>query len=243
MPLTRIQQRILDFITHYIETRGCSPSLREIAEGVGYKTGEKNPGGGALSYQLNQLKGKYIEWQPNRPRTIRVIDDGVSASPASAAVPSASPPSIAEPSTLGTEDVAMVPMLGNIAAGKPILTPQDPMAAEQDLARQDIQFFFSLPRQLVGFGPLFLARVKGDSMVNAGILDDDWVVVHQQPTADDGQTVAALIEDEATVKVLRRHAGHVWLMPQQPNPEPIPGDEASILGVVVAVLRSLRPAR
>jgi SOS-response transcriptional repressor LexA len=70
MPLTRVQQRILQFITLYIERYGCSPSLREIAEGVGYKTSNKNPGGGALSYQLNQLKGKYIEWQPNRPEPL-----------------------------------------------------------------------------------------------------------------------------------------------------------------------------
>jgi repressor LexA len=137
----------------------------------------------------------------------------------------------------GTEaDVAMrsarpspayVPLLGNIAAGGPIL------------AEQAVENVFPLPREIVGEGELFLLNVKGDSMIEAAITDGDWVVVRQQPVAEQGEIVAAMIDGEATVKTLKRRDGHVWLMPANSAYEPIPGDEASILGRVVAVLRRL----
>jgi repressor LexA len=124
----------------------------------------------------------------------------------------------------------MVPVLGRIAAGMPML------------AQQNVEYLRPLPQLLVGYGTLFLLKVQGDSMVDAAILDGDWVVVRQQDTADDGQTVAALIGDEATVKVLSRREEGVSLDARNPKYDPIPlSDEASVLGVVVAVLRSLRP--
>ena len=122
---------------------------------------------------------------------------------------------------------AFVPLLGDIAAGGPIL------------AEEAVQSVFPLPREIVGEGTLFLLNVRGDSMVEAAIRDGDWVVVRQQPVAENGEIVAAMIEGEATVKTLRRRGGHVWLMPENPAYDPIPGDDATVLGRVVAVLRRL----
>ena len=120
-----------------------------------------------------------------------------------------------------------MPLLGDIAAGGPIL------------AEQAVESVFPLPREIVGEGTLFLLNVRGDSMVDAAIRDGDWVVVRQQPVAENGEIVAAMIEGEATVKTLRRRDGHAWLMPANPAYDPIPGDEATVLGRVVAVLRRL----
>jgi repressor LexA len=118
-----------------------------------------------------------------------------------------------------------VPVLGRIAAGGPIL------------AEERVEDVFALPKQLVGEGELFLLEVRGDSMIEAAICDGDWVVVRREQTADNGDIVAALLDDEATVKTFKRSGGHVWLMPHNPAYEPIDGDAATILGKVVAVLR------
>ena len=100
-----------------------------------------------------------------------------------------------------------------------------------------VEDVFPLPRELVGEGTLFMLKVVGDSMVEAAICDGDWVVVRQQPTAENGEIVAAMIDGEATVKTYKRRDGHVWLLPHNPAFEPIPGDDATILGRVVTVLR------
>ena len=120
-----------------------------------------------------------------------------------------------------------MPVVGRIAAGGPIL------------AEQVVEDVFPLPRQLVGDGDLFLLKVSGDSMIDAAICDGDWVVVRRQPVAENGEIVAAMIDGEATVKTLKRIDGHVWLLPHNPAYSPIPGDESTILGRVVSVLRSL----
>ena len=120
-----------------------------------------------------------------------------------------------------------MPVVGRIAAGGPIL------------AEQAVEDVFPLPRQLVGDGQLFLLKVVGDSMIDAAICDGDWVVVRQQPVADNGDIVAAMIDGEATVKTFKRKDGQVWLMPHNAAFEPIPGDDATILGRVVAVLRRI----
>ena len=124
-------------------------------------------------------------------------------------------------------EAVMVPLIGRIAAGGPIL------------AEQVVEDVFPLPRTLVGEGTLYLLRVRGDSMVDAAIADGDWVVVRQQPNADNGEIVAAMIDGEATVKTLRRRDGHAWLLPHNEAYSPIPADEATILGRVVAVLRKV----
>ena len=124
-------------------------------------------------------------------------------------------------------DSAMVPLVGRIAAGIPIT------------ADQNVEDVFPLPRQIVGQGELFLLKVVGESMIDAAICDGDWVVVRQQQTAENGDIVAALIEEEATVKTFKQRDGHTWLLPRNSAFEPILGDHAVILGKVVAVLRTV----
>lgn len=132
-----------------------------------------------------------------------------------------------EPAEIHRPDSAIVPLVGRIAAGIPIT------------ADQNVEDVFTLPRQLVGQGDLFLLKVVGDSMIDAAICDGDWVVVRQQQSADNGDIVAALIEDEATVKTFKQRDGHTWLLPRNSAFEPILGDHAVILGKVVAVLRTV----
>ncbi|MFC5184180.1 transcriptional repressor LexA [Actinomadura harenae] len=120
-----------------------------------------------------------------------------------------------------------VPVVGHIAAGTPIS------------AEEHVDDTLSLPREFTGRGTVFALRVRGDSMVDAAICDGDMVVVRQQPEAHSGQIVAALLGDEATVKVLRRRDGHVHLEPRNPAYDVIDGDDAVILGVVVSVLRTV----
>ena len=118
-----------------------------------------------------------------------------------------------------------MPLLGRIAAGGPIL------------AEENLEEVFPLPKTLVGEGQLFLLEVRGDSMIDAAICDGDYVVIRQEQTAENGEIVAALIDGEATVKTFQRKDGQVWLLPHNSAYEPIPGDDATILGKVVAVLR------
>ncbi len=120
-----------------------------------------------------------------------------------------------------------VPVLGRIAAGGPIL------------AEEAVEDVFPLPRELVGEGALFLLKVVGESMVDAAICDGDWVVVRQQNVADNGDIVAAMIDGEATVKTFKRTGGQVWLMPHNPAFDPIPGNDAAVLGKVVTVIRKI----
>lgn len=126
----------------------------------------------------------------------------------------------------GPEPV-LVPLVGTIAAGGPIL------------AEETFEEMLTLPRELVGRGNHFCLRVRGDSMVNAAICDGDIVTVRQQPEAHTGDIVAAMLGDEATVKVYRRRHGHVFLEPRNPDYDVIDGDEAVILGKVVSVMRRL----
>ncbi|WP_144120617.1 transcriptional repressor LexA [Catellatospora sichuanensis] len=127
-----------------------------------------------------------------------------------------------------TAATVQVPLLGTIAAGGPIL------------AEQSLEETLTLSRDLVGHGTLFSLRVRGDSMVDAAICDGDVVVIRQQPTAHSGEIVAAMIDGEATVKVYRVSRGHVELVPCNPAYDPIPGDDAVVLGKVVAVVRRVR---
>ena len=120
-----------------------------------------------------------------------------------------------------------MPLVGRIAAGIPIT------------AEQQVEDVMPLPRTLVGKGELFMLKVVGDSMIDAAICDGDWVVVRQQGNAENGEIVAAMLDDEATVKVFRQRDGHTWLLPRNSNFEPILGDYATVLGKVVAVLRAV----
>ncbi|GAA0929447.1 transcriptional repressor LexA [Kribbella koreensis] len=126
-----------------------------------------------------------------------------------------------------TDDSVSVPVVGDIAAGTPIS------------AIEHLDDSLMLPRELTGRGTIFALRVRGDSMIDAAICDGDMVVIRQQSEAHSGQIVAAMIDEEATVKVYRRRNGHVYLEPRNPAYEVIDGDNATILGIVVSVLRSV----
>lgn len=220
--LTPRQRLVLETIRAAVEARGYPPSMREIGEAVGLTSPS------SVKHQLTALERKgYLRRDPHRPRAIEVVqpDD---ARPVSALTP---PEGLAldpeGPERDGAPAPSYVPVVGRIAAGGPIL------------AEQVVEDVFPLPRQLVGEGDLFLLRVAGDSMVDAAICDGDWVVVRRQPVAENGEIVAAMIDGEATVKTLKRADGHVWLLPHNAAYSPILGDEATILGRVVTVLRSL----
>ena len=211
--LTPRQRAILEVIRETVEQRGYPPSVREIGEGVGLTSSS------SVAHQLTTLERLgYLRRDPNRPRALVVAD---LPEPAQAVRAVASEPSERPSST------TPVPLVGRIAAGGPIL------------AEQQVEAVFPLPVDLVGDGELFMLKVVGDSMVDAAICDGDWVVVRQQPDADNGDIVAALLDDEATVKTLKRRDGHVWLMPHNPAYAPILGDEATIMGKVVSVLRKI----
>ncbi|GMA92911.1 transcriptional repressor LexA [Homoserinibacter gongjuensis] len=168
----------------------------------------------SVTHQLNQLElAGYLRRDPNRPRALEVLID----------IPVADDPNASTP----VGDAAMVPLVGRIAAGVPIT------------AEQQVEEIFPLPRQLVGKGELFMLKVSGDSMIDAAICDGDWVVVRSQHTAENGEIVAAMLDGEATVKVFRQRDGHTWLLPRNTAFEPILGDQAEVLGKVVAVLRSV----
>ena len=217
--LTARQRLVLDTIRSSVEQRGYPPSMREIGEAVGLTSPS------SVKHQLTVLERKgYLRRDPNRPRAIEVMhpDDSRSIH----ALGSRFGEDQMAPGD-GTPVPAYVPLVGRIAAGGPIL------------ADQVVEDVFPLPRQLVGEGELFLLRVIGDSMIEAAICDGDWVVVRQQPTADNGDIVAALLDNEATVKTFKRKDDHVWLMPQNEAFSPIDGDHATILGKVTAVLRKV----
>jgi repressor LexA len=212
--LTPRQRRILEVIRDSVERRGYPPSVREIGEAVGLASPS------SVAHQLSALQKKgFLRRDPNRPRAVDVRSpDSVQAATEAA---DEADLRAARPSP------AFVPVVGRIAAGGPIL------------AEQAIEDVFPLPREVVGEGDLFLLKVVGDSMIDAAICDGDWVVVRQQPVAETGEIVAAMIDGEATVKTFRRRDGHVWLLPHNAAYSPIPGDEATILGRVVTVLRRL----
>jgi repressor LexA len=221
--LTPRSRAVLDMIRTSVEERGYPPSIREIGEAVGLTSPS------SVAHQLRVLERKgLLRKDPNRPRALVVADAGELGA-RDAGVRDAGVRDAAEYDETGSGDVrphaAYVPVLGRIAAGGPIL------------AEQAVETVFPLPRELVGDGELFLLKVVGESMIDAAICDGDWVAVRQQQTADNGDIVAALLEDEATVKTYRRADGHVWLLPHNEAFEPINGDNALILGKVVAVLR------
>ena len=153
----------------------------------------------------------YLRRDPSKPRAIEIIDPGESHT------------------GLQRAPVRDVPLVGRIAAGSPIL------------AEEDIEEIYPLPTELVGNEPVFMLRVRGDSMIGAGIMDDDYVVIRRQPEAPDGRIIAALIEgEEATVKRLQRMDGRVVLKSENPQFPPMVFSEGvEILGVVVAVLRAV----
>ncbi len=205
--LTAMQQKIYDYIANAVRNQGYPPSVREIGEAVGLKSPS------TVHFHIKHLEELgYISKSGRKGRALTLTER---------AVPAAAP----APAQEAEIPSGRVPVLGDVAAGSPIL------------AQECIDDYISFDTQGRD-GEFFALRVRGESMLNAGILPGDLVVVHRQPTAQNGEIVVALLEDEATVKRLSRRGGEVWLLPENENYSPIDGRYASILGKVAAVLRT-----
>ena len=191
--LTKMQQRIYDYIAQTIRTQGYPPSVREIGDAVGLKSPS------TVHFHLKHME------------ELGVIGKGAGKGRAL---------TLTEP--LPEEN--QIPIVGTVAAGTPIL------------AEECIEDYLTFDTQGMS-GEHFALRVRGESMLGAGILPGDLVVVHRQQDAYNGEIVVALFEDEATVKTLSRRGGHTWLLPENPDYDPIDGDHADIIGKVVAVVR------
>lgn len=206
--LTAMQQKIYDYIADAIRTQGYPPSVREIGEAVGLKSPS------TVHFHMKHLEELgYISKSGRKGRALTLVGPVVSAAP--------EPPAPEEPYSAP----GRVPVLGDVAAGTPIL------------AQECIDDYIPFDTQGRD-GEYFALRVRGESMLNAGILPGDLVVVHRQSVAQNGEIVVALLEDEATVKRLSRRNGQVWLRPENEAYRPIDGRYASILGKVAAVLRT-----
>ena len=206
--LTAMQQKIYDYIANTVRNQGYPPSVREIGEAVGLKSPS------TVHFHIKHLEELgYISKSGRKGRALTLTERAAPAAAAPAPAQEAEMPS------------GRVPVLGDVAAGSPIL------------AQECIDDYISFDAQGRD-GEFFALHVRGESMLNAGILPGDLVVVHRQPTAQNGEIVVALLEDEATVKRLSRRGGEVWLLPENENYSPIDGRYASILGKVAAVLRT-----
>lgn len=225
--LTERQRRILEFISDCVKLRGYPPSIREICDAVGLNSTS------SVAYQLRELERKgFVRRDPHKPRTVNIREDKSINALSSQKKPGPKPRKDRDSANTlelpeHLDKPTYVPIVGQIAAGAPIL------------AEQNIEDHMALPRQLVGDGDLYMLRVVGESMVDAGIFDGDWVVVRSQQSAEQGDFVAAMIDEEATVKEWVEDATGRWLYPHNDNFSPISAERATILGKVVSVLRRL----
>lgn len=199
--LTTRQAQILSYIKDQIKNTGYPPSVREIGLAVGLKSSS------TVHAHLVQLEEKgYLRKDPTKPRAI-------------IPVPSQEEQSLTQ--------IVSLPMVGQVAAGVPIL------------AEQNIDAFIPVPAELIGSGQHFLLQVRGDSMIDAGILDGDYLIVRQQADANNGEIVVAVLEDEATVKRLFKHEGYIELRPENPAMQPIMVPQAVIAGKAAGLLRRM----
>jgi repressor LexA len=209
MELTGRQQEIWDFLVGYVDRHGYPPTVREIGSAVGLASPST-----VHAHLANLERAGLLRRDPTKPRALELFGRSAAAAPAAA-------------------DVRQLPLLGEIAAGGPLL------------ADQNVEEYLAVPEPLMRGGEEFILRVKGDSMVDAGILDGDYVVVHRQQDARNGDIVAALAgddetADEATVKTFFREDGRIRLQPENDALEPIYARHVTILGKVVGVFRSLQ---
>ena len=197
--ITEKQQEILDYIKQEILNKGYPPTVRELCDAVHLKSTS------SIHSHLETLeKNGYIRRDPSKPRTIEIVDENFN---------------------LTRREVVNVPIVGEIAAGKPIL------------AVNNIDNYFPVPAEYMPNQQTFMLKVKGDSMINAGIFNGDTLIVKQQDTARNGEIVAALVDDSATVKTFYKEDGHVRLQPENDNMDPIIVPDCQILGVVFGVFR------
>lgn len=243
--LSERQLHIFEVIRDAVLDRGYPPTFREIAAEVGLKSTS------SVKHQISALeKAGVIVSDPRRSRTLELTESGKRLDTSTGLIEeetsrpitdlaearrhlnednlkSAGTVRIDDSGDVAITEAVNVPVVGRIAAGGPVL------------AEQMVEDVFPLPRQLTGTGELFMLKVTGDSMIDAAICDGDWVVVRRQPVAENGEIVAAMLDGEATVKVLSRRDGHTWLLPRNSEYAPIPGDDAEIVGRVVTVIRAL----
>jgi repressor LexA len=212
--LSARQVIVLQTIIDTVAEQGFPPAMRDLLNASGLSSVS------SIAHQLSALERMgYIKRGSNKARGMEILRN-VDGSPFENNSNTTSIPN--------SDDSVSIPLLGQIAAGTGLI------------AEQNIENTMSLPREMTGFGDLFMLQVRGDSMIDAGIFDGDFVVVRQQATANNGEIVAALINDEeATVKTFKKRDGQVWLMPHNPDFEPIDGNDARIMGIVVTVMRKL----
>ena len=212
--LSKRQMAIYEYILEYTRERGYPPSVREIGSAVGLAS----PSTVHMHLKVLQERG-YIRRDSKKPRTIEVVsDDAASQEPS---------PALASPVEDASANVMHLPLVGRVAAGMPIL------------AEQNVEETLTLPTSIVGDSSSFILRVHGESMVNAGIFDGDYIVVKEQQDAHDGEIVVALVDDSATVKTFYRARDRIRLQPENDSMDPIYVDDVTILGRVTALIRSM----
>ena len=197
--ITKKQTEILDYIKSHILNKGYPPSVRDIGLAVNLKSTS------SVHSHLETLeKNGYIRRDPTKPRTIEIIDDNFN---------------------LTRREMVNVPVIGQVAAGQPIL------------AAENIESYFPIPAEYMPNNKTFMLKVKGESMINAGICNGDTILVEQQNTARNGDMVVALIEDSATVKTFYKEDGYIRLQPENDTMDPIIVNDCEILGKVFGVFR------
>ena len=197
--ITKKQTEILEYIKSQILNKGYPPSERDICTAVNLKSTS------SVHAHLETLeKNGYIRRDPTKPRAIEIIDDNFN---------------------LTRREVVNVPLIGQVAAGQPLL------------AVENITSYFPIPAEFIPKEEVFMLNVKGESMVNAGIYDGDQIIVKQQSTASNGEIVVALVDDSATVKRFYKENGHIRLQPENDFMEPIIVDSCEIIGKVIGLIR------
>ncbi|NLI58494.1 MAG: transcriptional repressor LexA [Clostridium sp.] len=215
--LTKKQQEILDFLNKEIETKGYPPSVREICKAVGFKSTST-----VHSYLSKLEEEGYIVKDPTKPRALKVIKNDKKENLKD------SDNHYSKKDYYSKKELVDVPIVGKVTAGQPIL------------AVENIEDTFPLPVDFVQNSSAFMLKVSGDSMIEAGILDNDYILVKQQSTAINGDVVVALIGDEATVKTFYREKEHIRLQPENKYLDPIIiKDDLMILGKVIGVFRKM----
>ena len=200
--ITDKQQQILNFMKDEILRTGYPPTVREICDAVGLKSTS------SVHSHLETLeKNGFIRRDPTKPRAIEICDDSFQ---------------------MVRTEMSSLPIVGNVAAGQPIL------------AQENIENYFPVPAEIVPQGESFALRIRGESMINAGIFDGDLIFVNSCNTARNGEIVVALVEDSATVKTFYKEDGHIRLQPENDTMDPIIVDNCVILGKVFGVFRLMR---
>lgn len=212
--ISKRQQQAYDYICTFTASHGYPPSVREIGNAIGLSSPS------TVHSHLHKLeKAGYIKRDPNKPRTIEITGPG-SESLHQGAV-------IAQVQQDVDKNTITLPLVGRVAAGSPIL------------AEQNVEEVMTLPTSVVGDQNSFILRVRGESMINAGIFDGDYIVVREQNDAHNGEIVVALIDDSATVKTFYREKDRIRLQPENDTMEPIYAVNPTILGRVTGLFRSM----